>query len=89
MRQFRDAPKRPINLSLNSAVVAMAKEMGLNISQVVDDLLTQEMQRRHWERWTADNQAAIEHYNTRIEREGMFSDKHRTFMRPGKQRNVA
>jgi Post-segregation antitoxin CcdA len=39
---------------------------------------------RNWKRWAADNAEAIAHYNARIEREGLFSDRHRTFMRnPG------
>jgi Post-segregation antitoxin CcdA len=36
---------------------------------------------RNWKRWAADNAEAIAHYNARIEREGLFSDRHRTFMR--------
>jgi antitoxin CcdA len=35
---------------------------------------------RNWKRWAADNAEAIAHYNARIEREGLFSDRHRTFM---------
>ncbi len=89
MRQFRDAPKRPINLSLNSEVLETAKSLGMNISQTVDELLTQEVLRRYWARWNEENKDAIAQYNARIERDGMFSDKYRTFMRPGKQRKVA
>ena len=46
MRRFRDAPKRPINLSLNAEVLEAAKALGINISQTVDELLTQEVLRR-------------------------------------------
>ena len=81
MRSIQAAPKRAINLSLNSKVLEMAKEMGLNISQTVDRLMEAEVTRLYWERWQHDNAAAIAHYNARIEREGLFSDKHRTFMR--------
>jgi antitoxin CcdA len=81
MRTVRDAPKRPINLSLNSKVLDMAREMGLNISQTVDSLLTEEVMRQYWQRWQVDNAEAIAHYNARIEREGLFSDRYRTFMR--------
>jgi antitoxin CcdA len=81
MRSIQQAPKRAINLSLNSKVLDMAKEMGLNISQTVDGLLQAEVTRLYWERWQHDNAEAIAHYNARIEREGLFSDKHRTFMR--------
>ena len=46
MRSIRNAPKRAINLSLNSKVLDMARDMGLNISQTVDALLTEEVLRR-------------------------------------------
>jgi antitoxin CcdA len=89
MRSIRQAPKRAINLSLNSKVLEMAKEMGLNISQTVDELLTEAVLRQYWARWNADNAEAIKAYNERIEREGLFSDKYRTFMRPKTPRKSA
>ncbi len=75
MRSIRNAPKRPINLSLNSKVLDMAKEMGLNISQTVDALLTEEVMRQYWQRWQVDNAQAISDYNARIEREGTFAQR--------------
>ena len=75
MRRFNKAPKRAVNLSLNSQVLDLAKEMGLNISQTVDQLLAAEVQRQYWERWQHDNAEAIAHYNARIEREGTFSQR--------------
>jgi len=89
MRRFNHAPKRAVNLSLNSQVLDLAKEMGLNISQTVDQLLAAEVQRQYWERWQTDNAEAIAHYNARIEREGLFSDRIRTFMRPDKKTRAA
>ena len=89
MRRFHNAPKRAINLSLNSQVLDLAKEMGMNISQTVDRLLTEEVQRVYWERWQHDNAAAIAAYNERIEREGLFSDRVRTFMRSDKKVKAA
>lgn len=89
MRVVRESPKRPINLSLNAKVLDMAREMGLNISQTVDTLLTEEVLRQYWQRWQHDNKEAIEHYNARIAREGLFSDRYRTFARPKRDRDVA
>jgi antitoxin CcdA len=82
MQSVRQAPKRAINLSLNSKVLDMAREMDLNISQTVDALLTEEVMRLYWQRWQTTNAKAIEEYNARVEREGLFSDRWRTFMRP-------
>jgi antitoxin CcdA len=89
MRSVREAPKRPVNLSLNSKVLEMAKEMGMNISQTVDELLTEAVLKRYWAEWQTTNKEAIEHYNARIAKEGLFSDKYRTFMRPDADREVA
>jgi antitoxin CcdA len=89
MRSIRNAPKRAINLSLNAKVLDMARDMGLNISQTVDALLTEEVLRQHWKRWQDDNAEAIAHYNARVEREGLFSDRYRTFLRPKSDQDAA
>ena len=89
MRSVHNAPKRPINLSLNAKILDKAKEMGLNISQTVDALLTEEVMRQYWQRWQVDNAQAIADYNARIEREGCFSDRYRTFMRKAADSNAA
>ncbi len=80
MLRFDDSPKRPTNLSLNAKVLEMARELGMNISQTVDTLLAEEVRKRYFERWNADNAEAIAHYNARIEREGLPLAKYRTFM---------
>jgi antitoxin CcdA len=75
MLRFDDAPKRPTNLSLNSKVLDLAKELGINLSQTVDALLEEEVRRRLREQWLERNQAAIEAYNARIEKEGTFAQQ--------------
>jgi antitoxin CcdA len=75
MIRFDDGPKRPTNLSLNSKVLDMAKELGINLSQTVDALLAEEVRRRYREQWLERNRAAIEAYNARIEREGTFAQQ--------------
>lgn len=75
MPRFDDAPKRATNLSLNSKVLELARELGMNLSQTVDALLAAEVQRRYQARWNEDNKAAVEAYNARIEREGTFSQR--------------
>jgi antitoxin CcdA len=71
--------KRPINLSLTSKTVDMAKELGINLSQTVDTLLGEEVKRRYWERWREDNREAMQEYNVRIAREGLPLAKYRSF----------
>jgi antitoxin CcdA len=75
------SPKRPTNLSLNAKVLDMARELGMNISQTVDKLLAEEVQRRYWARWNEANGEAINAYNARIEREGLPLAKYRTFLK--------
>lgn len=81
MSRFDNAPKKATNLSLNSKVLEAAREMGMNVSQTVDELLAAEVKRRYWERWNEDNKEAIAAYNVRIAREGLPLAKYRTFAR--------
>jgi antitoxin CcdA len=79
MLRFDAAPKRATNLTLNSKVLDLARELGMNLSQTVDTLLAAEVRRRYWERWNADNKGAIDAYNERIERDGLPLAKYRSF----------
>ncbi len=81
MLRFDKSAKRSANLSLNAQVLDMARELGMNISATVDALLADEVRKRYWERWNEENKAAIEHYNARIEREGLPLARYRSFMK--------
>jgi antitoxin CcdA len=81
MLRFDDAPKRPTNLSLNSKVLDLARELGMNLSQTVDALLADEVRRRYWQRWNEENRDAVAAYNARVEKEGLPLAKYRSFMR--------
>lgn len=81
MLRRNDSAKRPINLTLTSKVLDAARELGMNVSQTVDELLTEEVKRRYWTRWNEDNKDAIAAYNARIEREGVPLAKYRSFMK--------
>ncbi|OUM03916.1 type II toxin-antitoxin system CcdA family antitoxin [Variovorax sp. JS1663] len=79
MFRFDNAPKKAANLSLNSKVLEMARELGMNVSQTVDHLLAEEVKRRYWEKWAEENKEAMEAYNARIAKEGLPLAKYRTF----------
>ena len=80
MLQRSDAtPKRATNLTLNAKTLDLARELGMNISQTVDTLLAEEVQRRYWARWNEDNKEAVAAYNARIEREGLPLARYRSF----------
>ena len=78
-RYQTDAPKRPVNLSLNSDLLRLGKELGLNLSSVAEEALACAVNARLAERWVVENQNAIAAYNRRIDTQGVFSDGLRTY----------
>ncbi len=74
-----DAPKKPVNLSLNSDLLKMGKDLGLNLSSVAEAALAQAVKDSMAERWLKENADAIQAYNTRVETQGVFSDGTRMF----------
>jgi antitoxin CcdA len=79
MFRFENAPKKATNLSLNASVLEAARALGMNISQTVDELLAKEVKRRYWLQWNEENRHAIDHYNARIQAEGLPLAKYRSF----------
>ena len=79
MLDFNNAPKKATNLSLNSKVLEVAREMGMNLSQTVDALLADEVKRRYWEKWREDNRAGFAAYNERVAMDGIWCATYRTF----------
>jgi antitoxin CcdA len=77
-RPYADGPKRPVNLSLNSELLRLGKELGLNVSGIAEEALAQAVKERLGQRWLAENAIAIQAYNLRTEH-GVFSDGLRTF----------
>lgn len=56
-----------------------AKELGLNLSQVVEQSLARAIREAEQARWLAENEQAIDHYNEFVEKHGAFSDDFRMF----------
>jgi antitoxin CcdA len=57
-----EATKRPVNLTLNSDLVARARVEGLNLSALAEDAIAAEIARRHRAKWDAEvKQACIAH----------------------------
>lgn len=74
-----DAPKKPVNLSLNSDLLRMGKDLGLNLSNVAETALAQAVKDSMGERWLMENTDAIQAYNKHVEAHGVFSDGSRAF----------
>ncbi len=74
-----DAPKKATNLSVNSDLLAQAKELKINLSQSFETYLAELVAKRHSESWRKENRQAIEHYNENISNRGTFSKSLRRF----------
>jgi antitoxin CcdA len=74
------ARKRPVNLTLNEDLVAQARRMTDNLSEVVESLLAEflimEKRRRAAEAQTLH--ATVETWNQFAEKHGSFADQHST-----------
>ena len=74
------ARKRPVNLTLNEDLVAQARSMTDNLSEVIESLLAEflavEKQRRAAEAQAV--QATVETWNRFAEKHGSFADQHST-----------
>jgi antitoxin CcdA len=82
MRVKEDRPgyaKRAANLSVNAQLLDEARAFDINLSATMERALEEAIRGRKRERWLAENRDAIEAYNARIERDGVFSDGLRSF----------
>ena len=64
--------KRAVNLSVDSDLISAARKQGLNLSRVLDDALRQRVAAARADEWARENRQAIEDYNARVERNGIF-----------------
>ena len=71
--------KRATNVTVDESLLQQARELGINISAVLQKGLEQEVRERLRDRWLEDNRAAIDGYNARLARSGTFSDGLRRF----------
>jgi antitoxin CcdA len=71
--------KVPTNLSVPGDLVSRAKELNLNLSEVLEVALRHAIRDAERAAWLASNQAAIESYNARVDERGVFSDDWRKF----------
>lgn len=75
----RDARKKATNVSINSDLLAKAREQGINLSAMLEQALAEQLVRRQREAWLEENRAAITDYNADVEARGVFSDGVRSF----------
>lgn len=73
------AGKRPANLTINAKLLEKARRLGINLSQTLEERLLEVVREAEAGEWLAANRKAIDAYNARIEHEGVWSDKLRSF----------
>ncbi|MBF0371314.1 MAG: type II toxin-antitoxin system CcdA family antitoxin [Magnetococcales bacterium] len=73
------APKKPVNVSVNSDLLTQAKTLKINLSKLLETHLVMEVTKQRREAWLKDNQEAIAQYNKRINQHGVFGDSVRLF----------
>ncbi len=73
------AAKKATNVSINSDLLAKARELKINLSATLEEALAERVNASQRERWKRENQAAIKAYNNLVEAQGTFSDTLRGF----------
>ena len=70
---------KPTNVSLDAALVAEAKALGVSISQASNRGLEEAVKKARAERWLEENKAALDAYNDYVAKHGLPLAKYRLF----------
>ena len=73
------ARKHAANLSIRADLLQQAKARHINLSQTLEERLEEILRAQDRETWLEANREAIEEYNARIARDGVWSDGLRRF----------
>lgn len=69
----------PTNVTLDAALVAEARELGVNISQASARGLEDAVKRARSQQWLEENRSAIEASNAHVEEHGIPLESYRMF----------
>lgn len=75
----RNSKKRAVNLSLDGALVAEARALGVNLSNFLETHLRKDLQERRAAAWREENREAMRLYNETVAKRGSFGDQFRRF----------
>ncbi|QNA86875.1 type II toxin-antitoxin system CcdA family antitoxin [Sphingomonas sp. So64.6b] len=79
LRETRTAFRRPTNVSLDSALIDEAKELGINISRACEQGLEKQVSEERARRWLEENRAALQASNEWVEKNGLPLEEFRLF----------
>ena len=71
--------KKATNLSINSDLLAKARDLDINLSATLEKALESAVRLSAKEKWLEENKEALENCNSLVEEHGLFADKHRGF----------
>ena len=71
--------KRATNVSVRGDLLVAARKAGLNLSATLERALIEELAQSKGKKWREENREAIDAYNERVDRDGLFSDSIRRF----------
>jgi antitoxin CcdA len=75
----QSAPKKPTNLSINSDLLKKARELDINLSAALEQVLTDQLKAKQAQQWLEQHKNAIAAYNKSVDENGVFSDGLRSF----------
>jgi antitoxin CcdA len=70
----KSGPKRAVNVSVDAAILKVAKEMKLNLSQAFEDALRKLTQEERERRFKEEIKPFVDSHNALIERIGVFGE---------------
>ena len=70
----RSAPKKPVNVSIDSDLLRQARELKVNLSKALEERLAQILREERARRWQEENREAIDGYNRFVDKHGLFND---------------
>lgn len=73
------AAKKACNLSINSDLLRQARELGINLSQALEEEIARRVREARAKAWAEENREAIEARNRWVEEKGLWSDGLRMF----------
>jgi antitoxin CcdA len=78
-RRDSRAPKRAVNLSIDAELLAEARGLGLSLSGLLEERLSDAVREARRKAWLTEKTEAIEDYNSRIDTRGSYADSVRRF----------
>jgi antitoxin CcdA len=77
--QIKSGQRKAVNLSLDTGIVAAAREAGINLSQACEAALRDAAKREQERKWKDDNREWIEAHNRWVQDNELPLEKYRLF----------